>query len=247
MGNVFGGDPNCKALLRFEPSNLLVDSICGNTFYQVSSVAVDTVDYWEGAGSGKFTGGYLYAFNASLCSGFPMKNGDAVKKMTVCFWDRQNSSVQFAKAISMWEWAGNKRSWSIQPGSSTYYGGIDWGITDGGHQEWWQFAWKPTNGQVYHYGVTIDGVNKIITVRVFGKTENAVVYADTFTPANPLWVGTPILAIGSEGGGSPALLSNLDEIVIFNDLKSAANIDLIRQGIYGVGAVGPGGLFFANG
>ena len=92
MANDFTDDPNCVALWRFESGAVpfLADSIGTNEpLVDYGTVAEDTVNYKEGACSADFGGSQSFHIDdADLDAGFPIKNGDTNKKVSVCGWYR---------------------------------------------------------------------------------------------------------------------------------------------------------------
>ena len=89
MANDFSGDTNCVALYRFENGALTTDTKGTNTLnVSGGSPEADTVNYQEGSASCLFDAAAHDAFSiadGSLDAGFPLKDGDAVGDISVCF------------------------------------------------------------------------------------------------------------------------------------------------------------------
>lgn len=234
--NDFSEDGSAKAYW-FIDSTLTADNKGTNTLTLGGSVASpvpDTSIVKTGSASASFDGGdYAYITDANLDTGFPLKNGDAVKKGTICFWYRHVSNVASAKVFSKWSASGNKRSFAIEPGDSTNYGVIDWGYNSGASAETHTMTWKPSNkNRWYHYSVAFDGIAKTIHVRVWGDVEGGVVLDQTFTPANELNVSDAAVYIGTETGLTPLINGKLNAMVVFNRVLSSTEMDLVSSGDY---------------
>ena len=114
MANDFSGDANCVALWRYESGALDVDSIGGNDL-TASGIfpTANTTDYKEGAGSADFEKGsfqYLRRNDVNLDAGFPLKSGDANKKISVCSWFQMESTGTQMGLFTKYDGAQNKRS-----------------------------------------------------------------------------------------------------------------------------------------
>jgi hypothetical protein len=233
MANDFSSDSRVKALWRFE--NNLNDARGGNHLTDVNTVGFTSADKKEGTYAADFekdNAEYGYRDDVDLDAGFPSKSGDALKKISVCFWCKPESYVSYSGFFTKWNWSGNKRSLEIQRNSSTLK--INCGHTDGSQYQNFDTGISLWNGEWYHVAVCIDGkTEKSLYVRVF-RASNATVSEYFGTLTNELWVGDPKLVIGaSDGGGSDNYFDGLlDEMVVFNELLSALEIDTIRSGTY---------------
>ncbi len=233
MANNFANDPSCIALWRFESGALTVDSKGNNALTtSTNPPTVDTANKMEGGASVNFAGGQYFSIaDAGLDAAFPLKSGDASKLFSICFWYRFNGYVQNSKIFSKWDYSGNKRSFSIQPGNGAYAGGIDWGYADGIQTQWLPFTWWPSNSTTwYHFGICVDGIRKLVYIRVWNGS--AIAYEAWLHPNYELWVGTAPLMLGSEVGGSNSIQAKADEMVVFNRFLAPDEIDAIRAGTY---------------
>jgi hypothetical protein len=97
----------------------------------------------------------------------------------------------------------------------------------------------------YHIGLTFDGVNKILKARIYDASVGTS-YNTSMTPTLPMNVDTLMFSIGSDYYSGGRFSGNIDEAVVFNAIKSDADIDKIRDGIYGITLVpasSAGGMF----
>lgn len=236
--NYFHLDPDCVALFRFEPGALPVDSLgLFPNLDTYGSPASDQTNFWEGSGSCYFngSGAFFAKGDGSLPAGFPLKSGDTVKKFSAAFWGRFPNTNTGA-AISK-DYLNIGRLFRFYPGAGETVQ-IGWGYGSPpypGNVEWLDTGFTLTHNQVYHFGLALDGVAKYLLLRIWGATENQIVYSHIFTPVNELAPPNSYsaLAIGaSSGSGSGLLTGNLDELAIFKDLLTADEIDAIRTGVY---------------
>ena len=238
MGNNFSADSNCKALWRFENGALTTDSKGGNTLTATGSPASDTTNYKEGSGSLDLAvTAYYTRTDTDLDAGFPLKNGDANKKISVCLWMRPHAlPVLFNFPVSKWDLA-THASFAVSLRST---GNIRARISyDGTNVEDKASTATLTINQWYHVGITFQDSDKSYQMRIWGDTEAAVVENSSGTFTNSIFVSTGPLNVGSMG--STNYDGNLDEIVVFDDILTADEIDQIRAGTYGatVPVVGP--------
>ena len=224
MANNFTTDPNCVALWRMESGALTADSIGTNTLTN-HGVAEDAVNFKEGACAADFEStesDYMIIGDAALNAGFPLKSGDTSKKYSFAFW------VKFESVGAV-----------ITKGY-TGYDGFQLTITAGGVLKLENcletFPWNIAtivSGRWYHIGIAGDGVLKTVTARIWDDTAGtATTYTHTFT--NEITVGSKSFVIGSIYNGLASFLGGLfDELVVFKDVKTVADFDLIRTGWYG--------------
>ena len=102
MANDFSGGSSCKALWRFEPGALDVNSIGGNPFI-LNGSPVSGTDFQEGSGSIRLvtsSNQWAYITEANLPSGFPLTSGDSVKQATFLIRVNPTSSGSARQLIS---------------------------------------------------------------------------------------------------------------------------------------------------
>ena len=188
MANDFSTDPRVKALYQFE--NNLNDGKGGNHLTGSGSVAYTATDKKEGsyaADMEQAESDYAYRTDADLDAGFPLKSGDATKKISVCFWLKPESYINYSGLLTKWNWTGNRRSLEIQRNYSTLK--INCGHTDGIQYQNFNTGISLYNGEWYHVAICIDGKTaKSIYVRVF-RAGTSVINEYRGNLTNELWVG----------------------------------------------------------
>ena len=108
MANDFSLDPRVKALYQFE--NNLNDGKGGNHLTGSGSVSYNTADKKEGgyaADQEQAESDYAFRADVDLDAGFPLKSGDPTKKISVCFWLKPESYINYAGLFTKWNWTGN--------------------------------------------------------------------------------------------------------------------------------------------
>jgi hypothetical protein len=209
------------------------------------NVADETGDYREGVGCARFhlhsgtweTRDWLSVADPNLSSKFPGKNGTSNKRFSLAFWMKLDS---LPPAGNRWPLV-TKANWDL--GRTTYAvtcdstGQIGLDIGDGtstGTQSLLH-ASSVRAGQWYHIGVTFDNATHTGTIRIWDALAGASLGTDAQKTNFPSMGNTSdAFMIGSADGRWYANLpGRLDEIVMFNDVLTAAEIAKIRAGTYG--------------
>lgn len=244
MANNFTADPNCKALWRFNSGALTTDSKSTNTLTN-TGVAGDTTNHVEGSGCGDWEStesDYMSIADASLASGFPLKSGDTNKVISVCAWVRLESINTNGNRIFEKNNGGsaNKRSFQAGIGSDSkvmlalgYNSGIS--VESVTHATvlslatWYHITWTYNNADKSYQIMVRDESGGVVGIDLTGTATLDV---------NKLSVSDSILAIGAhfEAGVPVANYYHdglIDELVVFNNIKTAAQATLIAKGRYG--------------
>ena len=237
MANNFSDDSNCKALWKFENGALGTDSKGTNTL-TVSGVDADTSDYKEGSCSAEFVrinSDYAYITDANLDAGYPLKNGDSNKKISVCFWFKCPSDPDEAGYIySKYDTVNNKRTFAISADWSVNRVIVWIGYNSGASGESIGHASSITTDRWYHVGVTYQDSDKSYRIRIWDDTAQAILGSDaTGNTTNNINIEDATTAIGHRNDGARVFGGNLDELVVFDDILSTDEIDAIRAGTYG--------------
>jgi hypothetical protein len=236
MANSFLNDPSCVACWRFEPGNITIDTMGKNNLTSSTNApTVNEISFKEGNGSAEFVNAntnYFLINEVNLSSDFPCKTGDTVKQMSICGWFNLTSEVNYNKIIGKWDYSGHKMSWAIRPQWPGLQ--LEFGTSNGASSYTTAAAWSPwVLGRWYHFGVTIDGIAKRTTTRIWDDTSRLVIVKEQVgSMTYPLYLFNSPLMIGAEVGPNNLLNAKLDEIVVFNRILSINNIDDIRQGNY---------------
>ena len=231
MANDFSSDANCKAVWNLESGALTTDSKGGNTLTN-QGIDEDTSNFKQGSCSGAFirnNSDDAYITDASLDSGFPLKSGESNKTFSICFWFRCTGTISdTAYFISM----PSGKSFLIYLVSS-----IIRLYTSSNGTSWTHYSSHATAlvaDRWYHVGVTYNATDDSIRIRIWDDTAGAIVGVDKTATHGDININTSSLYIGYPSTVL-ALEGNMDEIVVFNDVLSVADVDAIRAGTYGGG------------
>lgn len=248
MANNFSGDTNCVALWRFESGALTTDSKGTNTLTDVNTVAESTGagGFKEGACAADLELGNRECFtitDAALDAGFPLKSGDANKKISVCCWfeiEAFNGTTNMT-LVSKYDRDG-KRSFAItcvdddlkfllgyNSGASVetvivFADGLDVGV-------WYHLGFTYQDSDKSWYAKLVG--DDVTTLEASGNTTNNINVEDgSFGIGTYFYQGNPDYSNSQYDG-------LIDEVVIFKDILSEAEIDAIRAGTYGAVAGWP--------
>ncbi|MBN2133416.1 MAG: pre-peptidase C-terminal domain-containing protein [Sedimentisphaerales bacterium] len=237
--NNFAADPNCVALWSFETVNLGLDTIGGNNLYNIASVAVDASQYQEGVSSAYFNNNYLFLYNNALAADFPLKAGTSNKNISMCFWCRPETLPPSGDKdfIGGKYHALNGRTFSVAIGNVA--GAIKFelhlGYDNGNSAEVIRHnAGNLVAGRWYHVGVTYRDSDKSYRIRIWDDTNNQLLggVETVGTASNNISLTNVLWVLGARSSANYWYNGLLDEVVVFNDILSDAEIDQIRQGVY---------------
>jgi hypothetical protein len=231
MANDFSTDPRVKALYRFE--NDLNDSKGGNHLTDHNTVGFTTSDKKEGSYAADFekdNAEWGSRADSQLDAGFPLKSGDVAKKFAVCFWIKPESYITGGYLVAKFDTT-SRRSFAIVRDYAWLK--LYCGYNNGDSAETIDTGYQINNGEWYHVGISLDGLNRTAYIRIFRGSNSAVTeYFKTF--ANLLHVEDADFTIGARHDGNAAYCHDglLDEVVVFKELLTAIEIDAIRSGAY---------------
>jgi len=242
--NNFSSISSLCAQYRFESGALTTDSKGTNTLTASASSPTSATSpaafvVAEGSGSARFTRASsqgFYCVDASLAAGFPFKNGDSTKKLTVCAWFKSfghTGSSSYYAIAAKWNWGSSKLCWTIGlTNTDQLY--LNTGYGSGTSNQGGGTATPVNANQWYHVAAVLDGVNKRAMLRVYCPATDRVFHIDT-TYTNETRVTDAAFTIGCEanGAGYANYFNGLiDEVLIFNDTLSIKDIDAIRNGSF---------------
>jgi len=246
--NDFTKDVNCVVLYTFE------DGIGDNTWSDTSGNGNDltgTVDgnnatyYTEGSASSEWANNLTVSIrsDASLSSTFPLKSTYAgTTRISMCCWFRYEGSGDSIAGI----WGKYYHSTDERCLTTVVYddAGTDrlrTIIGQNGGADWINLDFTTVSIQLnrwYHVGLTYDDSTKDIRMRLYDSvTFDVNDVNDVGVGAIPL--NNENLTLGSRQtplGQNYQWDGQIDEFVVFNDILTADEIDLIRQGLYGAPA-----------
>lgn len=240
--NDYSGDADCVALWSIENGALTTDSVGGNTLTNPGTLVYsDTTNYKEGSGSGVRTAGagrYMYRTDTDLDAGYPLKNGDSNKKISVCFWVRATALPavgQHLFSYSKWDSGTRSIALSMFNDSGTVRYNFIHGYNNGDSAEFLEHAGVNITTNIwYHVGVTYDDSDKSYRIRIWDDNASSATET-TGNATNNINIETAdqrVIATSSDND----FAGQHDEIVVFKDVLSAAEIDKIRSGTYPTGS-----------
>lgn len=238
--NDFSSDANCKALWNFESGALTTDSKGGNTLTASTTPTEDTTNYKQGSCSAHFDEGQndrFYRNDADLDAGYPYKNGDTNKKISLCLWFRLDAIgearyVYYKATTSNYSMHVFIPTWNkIQLKLSS--NGTSWTNT-------YEHATALSANVWYHLAITYEYSegNGNYRIRIWDDNAGAILGSDlTGSDAIDAFVGTGPVNI-SFPSATYDFHGNMDEMVVFNDILTTGEIDQIRAGTYGAVSAG---------
>jgi hypothetical protein len=245
--NIFSDDSSCKALYNFHNNTRMgTDTIGSNHLYSGLAMRSNTKLYQTGFQSAEFIrNSYMVTSDALLDAGFPLKNGDATKTGTFCFWmyPKTLTGSTYYDIISKGSLGATVKSLGLYFYGSSFRANC--GYT-GGSQD--ISMWTcPATYRWYHVSFSFDGVNKRIYLRVWDEEAEQIVCDQVWSPTNALQVGSEPFTLGTVSGGANYFSGLLDEVVIFNRALPIWQMDAVRKGVYsGTGPAQPGNDFTSD-
>ncbi len=231
----YGADANCVAHWPFDSDDPAADDIGKNAWTASTGLMLDTTNYQTGTAAMRDTVSTSYGArlaDADAGADFPLKVGDATKKISVCVWVRPvaiNSAWPiFAKYATL------KNTILISMAAPSKKPALYVGYNSGS-------SWEPlqadnpvfVEGRWYHLGVTYDDSDKSYRIRCYDQTA-AAVYEKTGNATNNINIEDSSYQIGQNVAGYT--YGAIDELVIFKDILTADEIDAIRSGTFGASA-----------
>ncbi len=238
-GNDFTTDPHCVALWKFENNALVFDSI-GSNDLENNGASVETGDFKEGAGCADFKVGqsdWMSIDDADLSAKFPTKNGGGSVKMSLCFWMKPRSFPFGTTMISKYLMLTDDRSWRVfmRAAGSDGYLKIAFGKAGGDNFDEYKFdapEQQFPRDRWYHVAFTYKEADRSFHVRMWDDTAGIVLIDHVGVTESRMAVTDAPLILGGIPLRSEFYDGLLDEVVVFDDILTTAQIDQIRQGNY---------------
>jgi hypothetical protein len=239
-GNDFAKDPNCVALWRFENGALTIDSRGDNDLTNVG-VTAKTNDSMEGTASADFEydeRDHLYITDANLAKNFPLKSGTNKPAMSVSLWCKPETvpPIFYSRALVC-------KANALYDGKSSFFLLISSIWTEPrfelwlGHNIGYGYEVIPLDtltvsaGEWYHVAATYRDSDRSYRISAY---HDGVVYEKTGTAMNNIFLSDTNVTIGIRGqSGGTEYDGLLDEIAVFNDVLTPAEIAKIRAETYG--------------
>jgi hypothetical protein len=174
MANNFAQDPDILAYWRFENGALTADSKGSNTLTALNTPAADLADFKEGAACVDLVAAshqYFEIADGSLPAGWPFKNGDNTKIISLAFWFKPKSSVGgFYNLISKGNL--NDVGWAINVNT----GNLNMNVGGGGN------VIAALSADIWYFlGIAFDGPNQAVNYYLFRASDNNL-STGTLTP-----------------------------------------------------------------
>lgn len=237
MANDFSGDANCKAVFNVDDGALTVDSKGTNTLTN-SGMTADTGTFKQGDASALSDNinDQLFILDGDLDAGFPLKNGDSNKKISVCFWFRSTGFPGSGFRYILGKFEIGTRSFAML--TSTAEPQLFIGFNNGDSQEAVPFGTSMVANRWYHFGVTFQDSDKSFKMRIWDDNASALLGGAEVTgnTTNNINVENAQWHIGSATSINNSAGMQIDEIVVFNDILTSGEIDQIRAGTYSAGS-----------
>lgn len=237
MANNFSNDSNCVSLWRMESGALGADSKGSDTLTENGSPTASGTCK-EGSSSLEVSGTnqYLSRTDSALTSGFPLKSGTSNKTISVCGWFYPHA-VGARQIFSKYAATTGGRSFAIVIVTATNQFGFRLGYNSGNSYEdifIAQGTFTCTTNRWYHFGITYQDSDKSFRIRIWDDTAQQV-YEYAGNTTNNIYLCTQDICVGTRSDGSEDFDGLIDELVVFKDVLTAAQIDAIRNGTYGGG------------
>lgn len=241
IGGVADDYPESLARWKFESGALTTDSRSTNTLTNVNTVTADTTNFKEGAASADLEASssqYFTVTDANLASGFPLKNGDTGKTITISAWIRLESVIGAGAYYMLWSKYGENKA-------SLWFGLnenerilMSLGYNSGASEETIgpHGTTLTSDGTTwYHVTGSYRDSDKAYALRVRSGTDCSVIGTDvTGTTTNNINVEDGSMGIGATLWSSWVYLYDglIDDMAIFNTLLTADQATLVCKGLY---------------
>jgi hypothetical protein len=248
--NDFSGDSDVKGVYNFENGAAIDDDSQGTASHLTNSSATDdTTNFKQGSQSAAFNGStqYMSATDASLETGFPLKNGDTTKNISVAAWVRIASlpgSGSKASVFAKYDYSLEKRGFIVQANniSGTTFASIVLGYGNGLSAETINHASSLSATTWYHITATYQNSDKAYAIRVRDAscaTVGSDLTGTATLDANKLFVSDVAVSVGASNGGSVFFLNgSIDELVVTADVLTETESTRICNGTFPSGGGG---------
>jgi hypothetical protein len=222
--NAMDVDSRCVAFWKMASGALTTDTKSTNTLtaYNTPISGTDIC----GVPSVRLNGSnqYLVIADASLAAGFPFKNGDTGKKITVAVKFRALTTGEFCTVGKSYFGTNDSFGVSFNP---DYF--IDW---SGGYYNTGIGLPAIINGYDYQLIYVIDGAAKTCQIYLYSYTLQIFYTATLITMGSALAGSTLDFRLGYDSGRGDYANVELAEVAVFNDLLSGQDIIDICRGVF---------------
>lgn len=241
--NVFSGDPTCKAVWPLEPDSLIADIQGTNTLTNNNTVSA-SANWKEGFSSGQFDSAssrYMSVADTDLDSGFPLKNGEANKDITICMWVwffTLPGEAAGHPLFTKYNTVDDKRSiflGTITTGGDTKFRLMQGHTTGTGLEVGTVHPTVLAAGRWYHLKVTYVESGFAYDYELWDDTgQSETTSNDTFSQG--ISVRDSPVEIGSFSAGTGTHNGLIDEVVIYDRAITADENEMVREMRFGSGS-----------
>lgn len=224
-------DANCIAAWLFNDGAITTDSKNSNTLTSNGTPSVNTTagEFKEGTGSLDVNGStdWMSITDTNLHADYPLKSTDTNKKISVALWVKFDTLGLYECFYSKYEAVAGGRSIALGIETSRFWWALGHNSTSGGTQT----ANIETNvtvgtGKWYHFAFTYDDADKSVNTRIYDLTADTA-YSQNWTSGDNIYVNTQPVTVGKVGSGY--IDGRIDEVLVFNDVLTSGEIDIIRE------------------
>lgn len=227
-----------KAVWRLEQGRLNRDSSGNGNLLVESGSPTDSSDYREGRGAGDFDytqNQGLYIQDVDLCEGFPLKNGDTVKKISGAFWFKPRSfwGVQYLGFNKFSNISGDK-SFGFRI-DATGRPIVHFGYTNGTLQQNISLFSTLTLDVWYHLGYSYDDETRTFYAQLYSMATGATSVENRTITNNISITGASVCLSGIKaitGTVGATFDGLLDGVVVSSEILTPAELTAIRRGEY---------------
>ncbi len=240
-GNDFTVDPNAVAWWRFETTKLGADTIGTNVLTNHGATAF-TTDVKEGDSSLDLElseGDYLSIPDANLSSDFPFSDASAPKTISVAYWMKLETMPLFgttADAFSKIDGTNDKITITHMVSVTGQVGFlVGWNNGANYKAHWTALTETVSAGKWYHVVMTYRDSDKSYRINIWDEDAGALLSDTTGTTMYHISITDADVCVGGRADELSRHFFDglLDEMVVFNDILTTAEIAEIRAGTYG--------------
>lgn len=231
-------DANLVSLWRLNDGAITTDAAGSATLTNNGSTANDTDNFKEGDASVLLDGSTksLSITDANLPSGFPLKSTETNKIISGTMWIKptgglgETSKYLFAKYNPV---AGG-RTLAVLINASSYLS-MNMGYSTGSSYEYKNvMGAKVVAGQWYHVGWSFNGNTKAYRLRLYDATADAAYTAEGVYTQDISLTSQPLVIGANSGLGETSYFTgNIDEVSVFKDELTFAEMEQIQLSTYG--------------
>jgi hypothetical protein len=230
----FGGDSICAALFKF--NNNPNDSKGNNNLTAVNSPTYDSGDKKEGTHCIDFERSstqYCAIADGDLDVGFPGKSGTPEQSFSICGWFKLEAVDVYQGLVCKYITSSPKRSYGITVNASGYVSFLI-GYNNGANASSITFDTPLSAGIWYHIKATYNATNNQMRLRIWDDNAGALLDAvKEGTAAGDMSPTDAPLEVGAYNDGTNTMDGKTDEVVIFRDVLTDDEHDLIIAGLNG--------------